>query len=165
MIDKDRYEAAARARKTDFFIKLILFSVLILSAVAVGIALIENRAAVLAALVAAAWCAYSLYKTVRESRPWDLFSTEYTGYVVKIHTGTAPGTAELYIAKDGGGVVLIRALSAECAKCYKLRDRVHHIRGTTCPIITGRECELIPCPICAKPHTARTAKKCPYCNS
>ena len=130
----------------------------------------ENGTALIAGAVAGIWFCFSLYRIIKSARPKDLFSKEYSGTVVKIHTEPVgrdrrDDHGELYIAKDGGGVEVILGLKNECATAYKKGDKVVHIRGTICPIITSREIDIIPCPICAMPHTIRRSAKCPYCNS
>lgn len=169
-IDKDRYESAAASRKVDFIIKLSLFIVLIIVATVIAIMMRKNSTALIAAIFAGGWFVFSLYRIAKQSRPRDLFSKEYTGRVVRIHTepigkDRRDTNAELYIAKDGGGIEVILGLSNECARAYQKDDRVIHIRGTICPIITSRTPDVIPCPICAMPHTTRKGAKCPYCNS
>lgn len=169
-IDKDRYESAATSRKVDFIIKLSLFIILIIVSIAIVIIMRSNPTALIVGIVAAGWFIFSLYRIIKASRPRDLFSMEYTGRVVKIHTEPVgkdrrDTRAELYIAKDGGGVEVILGLSNECARIYHKDDKVLHIRGTICPLITSREPDVIPCPVCAMPHTVKRGAKCPYCNS
>ena len=169
-IEKDRYESAASSRRVDFIIKLSLFITLITVSVVVAIIMRENSTALIAGVVAALWFAFSLYRVIKAARPKDLFSKEYFGRVVRVHTEPVGRDrkdihAELYIAKDGGGVELITGISNECALAYKKGDRVLHIKGTICPIILDRDVPIIPCPICAMPHTKRAGARCPYCNS
>ncbi len=169
-IDKDRYESVATTRKTDFLIKLSIFIILIVVSIIIAITMRDNGTALIAGIVATGWFIFSLYRIIKSSRPRDLFSKEYTGRVVKIHTeplgkDRRDAHAELYIAKDGGGVEVIVGLSNECAKIYHKDDKVLHIKGTICPLITNRELEVMPCPVCAMPHTVKRGAKCPYCNS
>lgn len=169
-IDKERYESAATTKRVDFIIKLSLFIILIIASIVIAITMRDNGTALIAAAVAGVWFLFSLYRIIKAARPKDLFSREYTGKVVKIHTEPVgrdrqDNHAELYIAKDGGGVEVILGLKNESAQIYKKGDRVFHIRGTICPIILEREVDIIPCPVCAMPHTVKKGARCPYCNS
>ena len=170
MAERERYEVAARSRRTDFIIKMVLFSAIIIAALVLAYFFRENTVYLIAALFAAAWSVWSLVRVIRLARPGDLFSAEYEGRVVSVYTNIRSGRGaplgEIYVLPDGATEpILIGSLPSDSAACYAAGDRVLHLKGTVCPIILGRTPSLIPCPVCAKAHTQRQSAKCPHCGA
>ena len=175
MSEKERYEAVASTKRTDFIIKIVLFAILIAGALCVMIFMMDNITALLAGTVCVIWFGFSLFRVVKESYPRYLFCSELEGKIVKIVnlpteysriSGKAkPRVAEVYIAKSKDEVRLIAPLTPEAAACYQVGDRVLHIKGTRAPIILEREVAVTPCPICARPRTNRPGTKCPHCGA
>lgn len=168
--DKIRYEEAASKRRTDFIIKLVIFAIFIaISIVAVFFSL-NNPTYILIEAVAIIWFAFSLVKMIKESNLSSLFAPEYEGKVVKIYAETDPKSpskpiSEIYVATMDGKVYEISALPIEAARVYRVGDTVFHIDGTLCPIITSRQLEYHPCPICGKNNRVSATKKCERCAS
>ena len=171
MNGKERYEAAASARRVDFIIKMVLFSAIIAGALVLAVIKMAEPVYLIAALVAAAWSVWSLVRVIRLARPRDLFSKEYEGRVVSVYTnlrgnGATPAIGEIYVLCDNcTSPTLIGAIPSDSAACYQIGDRVLHIKGTICPIILDRAPSVTPCPICAKAHTRHQSTRCPHCGA
>ena len=168
--DKIRYEDAASKRRTDFIIKLVIFAIFIIaSAVAIPFSL-DKPVYILIEAVAVIWFSFSLYKMIKESNPVSLFAPEYEGTVVKVYAETdkkrpANPISEIYVASSDGKIYTTSYLPVEAARVYRVGDKVLHIKGTLCPVITSRTLEYHPCPICGKNIRANTPKKCERCSS
>ena len=168
--DKIRYEEAASKRRTDFIIKLVIFAIFIVaSAVAIFFSL-DKPVYILIEAVAIIWFAFSLYKMIKESNPVSLFAPEYEGTVVKIYAQTdqkrpANPISEIYVAANDGKLYTVSSLPIEAARVYREGDKVLHIKGTLCPVITSRRLEYHPCPICGKNNRAGTTKRCERCST
>ena len=168
--DKIRYEEAASKRRTDFIIKLAIFAIFIVaSAVAIFFSL-DKPVYILIEAVAIIWFAFSLYKMIKESNPVSLFAPEYEGTVVKVYAEVDPKhptkpISEIYVATDDGKLFTTSSLPVEAARAYRAGDKVLHIKGTLCPVITSRQLEYHPCPICGKNNRSATPKRCERCSS
>lgn len=168
--DRNRYEDAASKRRTDFIIKLVIFAIFIIaSAVAIFFSL-DKPVYILIEAVAVIWFGFSLYKMIKDSNLASLFAPEYEGTVVKVYAETDKKhpenpISEIYVATADGKIFTTSALPIEAARVYRVGDKVLHIKGTLCPVITSRTLEYHPCPICAKNIRANTPKKCERCSS
>ena len=168
--DKIRYEEAASKRRTDFIIKLIIFAIFIIISIVAVFFSLNNLPYLLIEGIAIVWFAFSLVKMIKESNLSSLFAPEYEGKVVKIYAETDPKSplkpiSEIYVATADGKLYEISALPIEAARVYRVGDTVFHIDGTLCPIITSRQLEYHPCPICGKNNRVSASKKCERCAS
>ena len=168
--DKARYEDAASKRRTDFIIKLVIFAIFIIASTVAVFFSLNKIEYLLIEAVAIIWFAFSLYKMIKESNPASLFAPEYEGTVVKVYAETdrkspSKPISEIYVATADGKIYEVTSLPVEAARAYRVGDTVFHIKGTLCPVITSRQLEYHPCPICGKNDRASTPKRCERCAS
>lgn len=168
--DKQRYEDAAGKHRTDFIIKLVIFAAFIIASAVVIVFSYNKPMYVIIAGIAILWFGFSLYKMIKDSHPASLFAPEYEGTVVKIYAETDKKhpqnpISELYVATSEGKLFTTVALPIDTARAYRVGDKVLHIKGTLCPVITSRQTEFHPCPICGKSTRANSTKKCEKCAS
>ena len=168
--DRERYEEAAAKRRTDFIIKLTIFAVFIVASTVAIFFSLDKLVYILVEVVAVVWFGFSLYKMIKESHVPSIFAPEYEGTVVKVYATTDEKhkydpVSEIYVAADSGKLYITTALPIDAARAYKVGDRVLHIKGTVCPIITSRALEFHPCPICAKMQRSNNTKRCDKCAS
>jgi hypothetical protein len=75
------------------------------------------------------------------------------------------GEERALTASADGKLYTVSSLPIEAARVYREGDKVMHIKGTLCPVITSRRLEYHPCPICGKNNRAGTTKRCERCST
>lgn len=172
-IDIEKYEEAAKNRKTDFIITSCVYAVIIAAAVVAIILLIGNPVALIAGIVALVWIIATFIGLLKKKPPRAIFAKEIKGEITDKHTLTKSSgertvtTTVLTVKCNNGETKSISKLPAELAGVYEVGDKIMRIRSTEFPIIlapceAARRARCTVCPLCGKAHPTQEAK-CPSC--
>lgn len=166
-----------KARRRDFFIKILLSFLLILIALAAIIIFPEATVIFVCAAVILFSIIY-IFKVLRRYQPRTLFSREIKGVNIKEHefavtnrrptfsarlvmpranaksfTGgktrtKSPTSAIVYLRLPDGDVTYIDNLTNAQTDIYEIGDTLYKYAGTRYPIILERKLDAQPCPLC-----------------